>query len=208
MRTVRTVRHTDQWMSFRSVTHLEYPKLVKQGSERYGISKTLPGWWLAKVVLSKPQCCWLVPYTYMAACSYLFLNMFSCWISLAQRSRTSGVKTFEFALGLRMVRDIRSVFSIAVELSEFSVLSDSPSLLTYISLWLMMLDGRLILLYIFSPDQSKLSLGALRPWSNSLLSSDCLDVQLVVYVLTGKGSPAWLSKFSSFFLSLCPMSAG
>lgn len=71
-------------------------------------------------MLSNPQCRWLVPYTYSAACSYLFLNMFSCWISLAQRSRTSGVRTLEFVL--LMARGLISLLSITVECSLFSVI--------------------------------------------------------------------------------------
>lgn len=98
-----------------SVRHylLKYPKLVKQGSERYGILKTFPSGWLESAApLSTPQCCsGFVPYTKSAACSYLFLNMFSCWISFAQRSNTSGVRTLEFFR--LMVRGRLSLFSLA-----------------------------------------------------------------------------------------------
>lgn len=46
--------------------------------------------------------------------------MFSCWISLAQRSRTSGVSTLEFVL--LMARGLISLLSIAVECLLFSVI--------------------------------------------------------------------------------------
>lgn len=172
---------------------------MKQGSERCGILNTLPGW-LAKAVLSKPQCLWLVPYTYRAACSYLFLDMFSCWISLAQRSKTSGVRTLEFAL--RIARGNRSVFSITVGEGEFSRLSvASVSLLTKISLWLRwILDGRLLLLYMF-----------LRPRSNTLLSIHSLQF---VYSLTIQGPRRivllflpWVPKFASLLFCLTRFAA-